>query len=169
MYLGSLMTSLHDLLIIFILFLEHFDWNHHRYRSWTTAPSHKTSPYQTHSDKIILYRIFQRNNFKLLPPPAFGHGVATFDFFLYFNLPSSQICTILPTSFVTAPSQISLPLNLQLALMVVARKNRVMARVTSYVTNINFLKLQTKLYPNYKMWRWLFHSIYELLHLFQIL
>ena len=116
--------------------------------------------------KIIFYRIFQRNNFKLLPPPAFGHGVATFDFFLYFNLPSSQICTILPTSFVTAPSQISLPLNLQLALMVVARKNRVMARVTSYVTNINFLKLQTKLYPNYKMWRWLFHSIYELLHLF---
>ena len=48
--LRSLVTSDQDLLTTDILLAEHFKRNHHRYRSCTTAPSQRTSPYQIHSE-----------------------------------------------------------------------------------------------------------------------
>merc|ERR1712001_421194 len=96
LYLGSLVTSDQDLLVTLVLPLLHFDRNHQRYRSSTTAPSQRISPYQTHS------------------PPALGQPGAMSDFFFSLSFPFSQILTTVVNSRVTAPSHISFPSNVQL-------------------------------------------------------
>ena len=79
----------------------------------------------------------------IIPPPAFGQPGAMSDFFLSFSFPSTQILTRVLSSLVTAPSQICLPSQGQLASVKAIKRQQIQTTLVM-VSRVYGVSAQTR-------------------------